>query len=76
MHFGGNIFTGKTNPSDIAFCGNPTKRHDGEGQKDEPLMNGELNTKSLKERIVMLFIELMIVGVAGFALGYAIGKSR
>ena len=51
MRFGGNIFTGKINRSDIAFCENPTKRHDGEGQKDEPLMNGELNTKSLKERI-------------------------
>ena len=52
MHFGGNIFTGRTNRSDIVFCENPTKRQDGEGQKDEPLMNGELNTKSLKERIM------------------------
>ena len=50
MRFGGSIFVGKTNRSDIAFCENPTKRQDGEGQKDEPLMNGELNTKSLKER--------------------------
>jgi len=49
MHFGGNIFTGKTNRLDIVFCGNLIKKQDGEEQKDEPPMNGALNTKSLKE---------------------------
>lgn len=50
MRFGGSIFVGKTNRSGIAFCGNPTKRQDGEGQKDEPPRNGALNIRSLKEQ--------------------------
>lgn len=52
-HFGGNIFTGKTNRLDIVFCGNLIKKQDGEEQKDEPPRNGALSISSLKERIVM-----------------------
>ena len=60
MRFGGNIFTGRTNRSDIVFCENPTKRHDGEGQKDEPPRNGALNISSLKERVGISDLETAI----------------
>ena len=51
MRFGGNIGEVMESLFCIASSERHTKRHDGEEQKDEPPMNGALNTKSLKERI-------------------------